>query len=92
MFRLWGKLYKDNHLINDMVVERSNRIPTALQMDGAIEELVMAFDLQKPMWLMDNTKDFKQFKNTRFTQQHFIESIQFDYLEIELIEEDSPDK
>jgi len=50
MFRLWGKIWKSNHLIKDT--------------------------------------DFKRHSKTRFYQDSFIEQIEFDYLEIQVIEED----
>jgi len=35
-----------------------------------------------------NIADFKRHNKTRFTQDSFVESIDFDYLEIQIIEED----
>lgn len=35
-----------------------------------------------------NIADFKRHYKTRFTQDSFVESIDFDYLEIQIIEED----
>ena len=39
-------------------------------------------------WLPSNISDFKRHAKTRFTQDSFIEAIDFDYLEIQIIEED----
>ena len=39
------------------------------------------------MWLDNNIMDFKRHDKTRFTSDNFIETIDFDYLEIEVIEE-----
>ena len=53
----------------------------------ALEELCYAYDLSKPLWLDKNIKDFKRHDKTRFSQDNFIDSIDFDYLEIHIIEE-----
>ena len=45
-------------------------------------------DLGTPIWLDMNIADFKRHNKTRFTQDSFVESIDFDYLEIQIIEED----
>ena len=42
---------------------------------------------KKPMWLDSTVKDFKYHDKARFTQDNFIESIDFDFLEIQVIEE-----
>jgi hypothetical protein len=55
---------------------------------NAIEKVCYEFDLEKPIWLDSNISDFKRHNKTRFTRDSFIESIDFDYLEIQVIEED----
>ena len=48
MFRMWAKIFKNNHMLKDTCIE-----------DGSDD-----------------------------TRTHFVESIDFDYLEIQIIEED----
>lgn len=48
----------------------------------------MQFDLGQPVWLDTNVQDFKRHSKTRFRQDSFIEHIDFDFLEIQIIEED----
>ena len=55
----------------------------------ALEELCYAYDLSKPLWLDKNIKEFKRHDKTRFSQDNFIDSIDFDYLEIHIIDESS---
>lgn len=55
---------------------------------SALDEACHAFDLQIPAWLDININDFKKFNKARFTQDSFVEHIDFDYLEIHVIEED----
>lgn len=54
----------------------------------AVEEVCYQFDLGKPIWLDSNIVDFKRHSKTRFGADCFIEDIEFDYLEIFVIEED----
>ena len=54
----------------------------------ALEEVCYQFDLSKPIWLDKTVAEFKRHNKARFTQDNFIEGIEFDYLEIQIIEED----
>ncbi|MDE7477880.1 MAG: hypothetical protein K2M91_08010 [Lachnospiraceae bacterium] len=89
MFRLWARTFKDNHMIQDTVIcdDRSDETRTHKVFD-ALEAVCLQFDLGKPIWLDSNIADFKKHDKTRFTSDSFIEEIDFDYLEIHVIEED----
>ena len=88
MFRMWGKLWKDNHLLKDMVAYNSdNSMSRTAMVFQAVEEICQEFDLSQPIWLDANIREFKRHDRTRFTKDSFIESIDFDYLEIHVIEE-----
>ncbi|MBO5371246.1 MAG: hypothetical protein J6A75_00850 [Lachnospiraceae bacterium] len=88
MFRLWAKEIKDNHLLQDMTVENDKEDTRTHKVFQALEEVCYSFDLGKPIWLDSNIEEFKRVAKTRFTQDNFVESINFDYLEIHIIEED----
>ena len=89
MFRLWAKIWKDNRLQQDMVVCNDNQeLNRTRKIFDAIDEVCYAFDLSKPIWLDITIEDFKRYDKTRFTKDCFIDEIAFDYLEIEVIEED----
>lgn len=89
MFRIWGKLFKDNHLLKDMVYENSDRaLNRTKKVFAGLHEFCMEFDLQEPIWLGKNITEFQRVDKTRFDQDNFIESIEFDFLEIQVIEED----
>lgn len=88
MFRLWAKEFKDNRMIKDTVIEDSSDDTRTHKVFRAIDEVCYQFDLGKPIWLDSTVQDFKRHDKTRFTQDNFIESIDFDYLEIHVIEED----
>jgi hypothetical protein len=52
-----------------------------------VDTLCYEFDLSKPIWLDSTVEDFKRHDRTRFTKDNFIDEIDFDYLEIQVIEE-----
>ena len=89
MFRLWAKTFKDNKMLRDTVVcNDSTKLNRTLKIFEAIDSVCYEFDLSKPMWLESTIEDFKKHDKTRFYQDNFIEQIDFDYLEIQVIEED----
>lgn len=89
MFRLWGKIWKDSRLIKDKVICNDDpNLNRTRKIFDAIDELCYEFDLSKPIWLDSTVADFKKHDKTRFNQDNFIDFIDFDYLEIHVIEED----
>ena len=88
MFRLWAKEFLDNRMVRDMTVENDSDDTRTHKVFSALEEVCYAFDLGKPIWLDRNVSEFKRHAKTRFDADCFIESIPFDYLEIQIIEED----
>lgn len=88
MFRIWGKIWKDNHLINDYVYEDSTEDTRTHKVFNGIEKMAYEFDLPKPIWLDKNINEFKRDSRTRFYSDSYIEEIEFDYFEILVIEED----
>ena len=88
MFRMWGKMWKDNRLLKDIMIENGYSDTRTHKVFHALDDICMEFDLGKPIWLDSNVQDFKRHSRTRFRQDSFIEEIEFDYLEIQIIEED----
>lgn len=88
MFRMWGKIFKDNKMLRDTVIEISDYTMSRTSMVfQSLDEICYEFDLGKPLWLDATIHDFKVHDKTRFSQDNFIEQIEFDYLEIHVIEE-----
>ena len=87
MFRMWGKIFKKNRMITDTVICVDNDLNRTRKVYQALEEMCYEFDLPKPLWLESNKQDFIRISKTRFTRDSFIEEIDFDYLEIQVIEE-----
>ena len=88
MFRLWGKIWKDNHMIKDTVICDDSEDTRTHKIFHALQEICYDFDLANPIWLDKTINDFKRHSKTRFYQDNFVETVDFDYLEIQLIEDD----
>ena len=89
MFRLWAKEWDSGHMIRDLVVENADPdLSRTKKVLSALEQVCHEFDLQVPIWLESNIRDFQRVAKTRFNKDSFIEEIPFDYLEIQVIEED----
>lgn len=88
MFRIWAKIFRDNHLLRDTVICNDTPDTRTHKVFAAIDEICYEFDLGKPIWLDSTVNEFKRHAKARFNQDNFIESIDFDYLEIQVIEED----
>lgn len=88
MFRLWVKLILDNHLLKDMVVCDDTADTRTHKVMNAIEKACYEMDLSKPIWLDNTVKDFQHHSKCRFTRDSFIEQIPFDYMEIQVIEDE----
>ena len=80
MFRLWAKEWKENRMVRDITIcdgappSEKNRTKKVFD---ALEEVCYT-----------NIAEFKRVDKTRFSKDNFIEEIPFDYLEIQVIEED----
>lgn len=88
MFRLWGRIFKDNRMIKDCVASDADYSKDRKTMVfDTLGEICHKFDVAQPLWLMPNIDDFVGRGKVRFTADNFIERIDFDYLEIQIIEE-----
>lgn len=88
VMKIWFKLVKNRHIVKDTTITDSSDETRTHKVFNALEEACHELDLGIPVWLDLNIKDFKRFSRTRFTQDSFVETIEGDYLEIEVIEED----
>jgi len=88
MFRLWAKLFQDNHMLKDTVICDNTDDTRTHKVFHALDEICREFDLSKPIWLDTNIREFRLHSKVRFYSDSFIEQIDFDFLEIQVIEED----
>ena len=87
MFRLWGKIWKDNRMVRDTVYEEESADTRTHKIFRGLEEICREFDLGKPLWLDVTIAQFQRHSKVRFYQDSFIEEIPFDYLEIQVLQE-----
>lgn len=95
MFKVWGKIIKENHLERDTTVEISNesseeKMSRTKKVYKALEMICHEFDLAVPVWLESNQREFIKHARTRFRDVNFMEEIEFDYLDFQVIDEDHP--
>ncbi len=89
MFRLWAKIWKSGRMTRDMVVCNDNRgLNRTRKIFAALEKICKEFDLSRPIWLDNSIAEFQRHDKVRFSKDNFIDEIDFDYLEIQVIEED----
>lgn len=85
--RIWFKIFKDNHLLKDTVIEDNSDDTRTHKIFHALDQVCYEFDLSKPLWLDSTVAEFKRHDKARFYQDNFVEEIDFNFLEIHVIEE-----
>ena len=86
--RIWFKVFDDTHMLASETIEDYSNETRTHKIFNALEEACNRLDLGKPIWLDANVNEFKKNAKTRFRQESFVESIEFDFLEMHVIEED----
>ncbi len=87
--KIWGKIIKDGRTLRDVVIENQKEDTRTHKVMDALNDICYQFDLSRPIWLDANITQFQRHKKTQFKQDSFIESIDFDFLEISVLEEDT---
>ena len=88
MMKIWAKVLTDHRIMNETVREFSSARPS--DMEGwsvLLHELCQDLDLCRPVILKKHVNDLKQFSRVVFKPADFIESVDFDEFEIEVIPE-----
>lgn len=86
--KIWFKLFKDNRMLQDLSITDDKEDTRTHKIFHALDEACYEFDLSKPIWLDNTVTEFKRHAKARFYQDSFIDEIPFDYLEIQVLEED----
>ena len=86
--RIWFKIFDNTHLIQDETIENNDNDTRTHKVFDALAEACNRFDLSQPIWLESNVAEFQKRARTRFTKDNFVEEIEFDYLEMHVLEED----
>ena len=86
--RIWFKIFTDTHLMRDITIENYEDDTRTHKIFKSLEDACIELDLGKPIWLDSNVSEVKRHGKTRFTKDNFVEEIDFDFLEMHIIEED----
>lgn len=86
--RVWVKAFADTRMVHSETIEDYSGETRTHKIFHALEEACNRLDLGKPIWLESNVQEFKKLSKTRFYQDNFVEEIDFDFLELHVIEED----
>ncbi|MCR4694708.1 MAG: hypothetical protein K5773_05265 [Pseudobutyrivibrio sp.] len=86
--RIWFKTFKDNRMLKDFMVEDDSEETRTHKIFNAVEKACYEFDLSKPVWLDSTVREFKRHGKARFTQDNFVDEIDFSFLEIHVLDED----
>ena len=78
--RLWVRLILGHRATRDAIVPCVGSDPLP-----ALRKAMHELDLGMPVWLPRHQKDWDSFRLTRFTQEHFVETVAFDRMDISYI-------
>lgn len=76
--RVWGMIKVEDRIQQDVVV-------TADDFMGALMQVCEHFDLTKPIMVQKHYNEVKRFNRTIFYADDFIETVNFDTLEVEIV-------
>ena len=78
--RLWVRLMKRHRVERDALIECEHD-----DVENALRDLLPTLDLSQPMWLPRHRQDWEEYSLTRFRPEHFVDSVDFDYMEVSFI-------
>lgn len=86
--KIWFKIWNNNHLLDSYTIEDYSDETRTHKIFNALDEVCYKINVGRPLWLDSTVKDFKRFSKARFSEDNFVEDIDFEYLEIHVLEED----
>ncbi|MBQ7677709.1 MAG: hypothetical protein IJT32_05690 [Lachnospiraceae bacterium] len=86
--KLWFKEWKDARMVGDTVIEDYSDETRTHKIFNGVKEAAYRLDIGTPQWFDATVAAFKKHGKARFNRDAFIEPVDFDYLEIEILEED----
>lgn len=83
--KLYGRLIKQGKLIKEAwAIPQVSPDDFREQLEECLILVCKELDVEVPIWLKKNSKEFGLYRRTSFNSDHFGEAIAFDRLEIEL--------
>lgn len=89
MYKLWARKISRNKIINSITVKNKEDISTIDKRDKCLKEICQKLDISVPIWLKKHEIEFSQFKYVTFYPQDFVDEVDFDKLEVELIDNEN---
>ena len=86
--RIWAKVLQNHRIMRETVREFSSARPSDLEgWSVLLHELCQDLDLCRPVILRKHIYDLRQFSRVVFKPSDFIESVDFDEYEVEVLAE-----
>lgn len=86
--KIWAREMKSGHAVREMTVEDVSEETRTHKVFHALEQVCLEFNLAQPIWLESTVREFQRHAKCRFYQDAWVEEISFDYLELQVLEED----
>lgn len=80
---LWVRVMRRQRILKHCTLPCHRDTP-----QDALQDACASLDIPRPLWLGKNDRDWENFGQTRFLKDAFFEAVDFDHLEIQLIEPD----
>lgn len=87
MDRFWAKLIKNNRTVESSDIEGLSTYSSDENMKYCLEKVCDIFDLSIPILLPKHNREWEEFKKVTFFKDDFIDDIDFDKFEFEIIKE-----
>lgn len=84
--KVWARMIKDGKNIKDTLYEDNCELCDIKCYEIMLREVAYSLDIPTPLTLQTHLKHFNKFNLQKFKFKDFIESINFDWLEIERYE------
>ena len=85
---IWFTKWEKGHRVGETTITDDSTETRTHKIFSALDEACRRFDLSRPIWLDVTVEDFKRDAKARFYAESFIDDVDFDYLEMRVIEED----
>lgn len=82
MSRLWLRVIKNNKIF----MQETEPCVWGAEKEVLVE-MCKHLDLPCPIWLNKHESEYERFRRTSFREEHFVESVDFDALEIEFLDD-----
>ena len=80
--KIWARLMKDDKIAKDMIYQSPLKM-SASNYELWLRDICHQLDVPNPVLLQQHYKNFVNFHNTRFKDDDFIETLDYDMLIVE---------